>query len=245
MTLSLRIALLTFAFGFVVEGATEAYQFLENGYQGRAWVGFYYIGLIATGVGFYLIYRGRHELTALHLRNVLRGRRLLAIAVGMFALATLAVAVLGTLLGGSGQPNPPVVLAALVGGAVALSFANFFLSLVLIVRHLVARWAEVVAWIAFGWSLGVAVLAGLVVGNGFPTLLQQFFTNPLELVISFAPLAFVMAPLFVTYLLLAVVYWDADRHVRLVRAGSSPIDPGESPSDVPPGGTPGWRVRRS
>jgi hypothetical protein len=229
MTLSIRLALLTFAIGFLAEGVTEAYQFFTAGYLGRAWVGLYYIGLVASGVGFYLIYQGRHELTELHLRNVLRGRRFLLTAVGMFLAATVAIAILALVLGGSGQAAPPVALAAIVGGIVALSFANFFLSLVLIVRHLVSRWAEVAAWVAFAWSLGVAVLTGLVVGDEFPTLLQQFFSNPLELIVSFAPLAFVMAPLFVTYLLLAGVYWDADRHVRLLRPGHAPSDPVEVP----------------
>jgi len=222
MPLSVRVALLTFAFGFVVTGVTEAYQFLVSGYLGRAWVGVYYIGLFATGAGFYLIYRGRHELNELHLRNVLKGRRFLATAVAIFLAATVAIVVLGILLGSASEPNAPLVLVGLVGGAVALSFGNFFLSLVLIVRHLVSRWAETAAWAGFGWSLGVAVLTGFVVGEQFPTLLHEFFTNPLSLIVSFAPLAFVMNPLFVTYVLLALAYWDADRHVRLIRPGPSP-----------------------
>jgi hypothetical protein len=233
MSLSIRVALLTFAFGFVVEGVTEAYQFFTAGYLGRAWVGLYYIGLFASGVGFFLIYQGRHELTELHLRNVLRGRRFLGAAVGIFAAATVAIAILGAVYGGSGQPNAPIALIAIVGGAVALSFGNFFLSLVLIVRHLVSRSAEVAAWAGFAWSLGVAVLTGWVVGDQFPTLLHEFFSNPLELIVSFAPLAFVMAPLFVTYFLFAGVYWDADRHMRLLRPGTAPADPMESSRSVP------------
>lgn len=232
MSLSIRVALLTFAFGFLVEGATEAYQFFTTGYLGRAWVGLYYVGLVASGVGFYLMFQGRHELNELHLRNVLRGRRFLLVAVGIFLASTVAILILGTLYGGSGQPNPPIALVAVVGGAVALSFGNFFLSLVLIVRHLVSRWAEVAAWVAFAWALGVAVLTGLVVGDQFPMLLHEFFSNPVGLVVSFAPLAFVMAPLFVTYLLLAGVYWDADRHVRLLQPGTAPADPVESSRSI-------------
>ena len=45
-----------------------------------------------------------------------------------------------------------------------------------------------------------------MVGSEFQKLLHQFFTNPLGLIVSFAPLAFVIAPLFVAYFLFAGAY---------------------------------------
>ncbi len=206
-----RAALLTFAIGFLVEGATEAYQFFAEGYLARGWIGFYYIGLATTILGFYLMYLGRHEWTDTHRRRVRAGHQLAWAAAGIFAFATVAIAILGVVYGGAGSPGAPTVLAWVVGGAVAVAFGTFFLGLVTVVEHLVDRYLRGVVWIAFGWSLGVAVLTGLVVGREFTSLLRQFFTDPLLLVGSFAPLAFVMAPLFVSYFLFAAAYLNAFR----------------------------------
>ncbi|MGA7845655.1 MAG: hypothetical protein WCB18_01005 [Thermoplasmata archaeon] len=218
MTRAIRIALETFVFGFVVEGGTEVYQFLSGGHQ--VWIGLYYFGLITTGVGFYLMYRGRHEWTESHRHSIRRGHRLLWAALGIFIGAAAIIAVLGSLEGGPGHGGPPAVLAWIVGGLVALAFGNFFLGLVVLVERLVGPVGRVISWLAFAWSLGVAVLAGYMVGSEFQKLLHQFFTNPLGLIVSFAPLAFVIAPLFVAYFLFAGAYTDA--YLRLRAHGTKP-----------------------
>ncbi len=231
MTRTVRLALVTFAAGFLVEAATELYQFLSHGIRGTGWIGLYYVGLVTTGVGFYLMYRGRHEWTEAHRRHVLRGHQHLWAAIAMFVGALATIAVLsreGTLRGAGAAASP---LAWVVGGLVALSFGNFFLGLSTLVDHLASRWGRGCAWAGFAWSLGVAVLTGALVGGELPSLLDEFFTNPLGLVASFAPLAFVMAPLFVSYLLYATAYLDAWRrlaHEAARRAGAS----------VPSGGSP-------
>jgi hypothetical protein len=213
MTLALRWALATFVLGFVVEGATEGYQFFSAGYLHAAWIGFYYVGLVTTGVGFYLIYRGRHEWTELHRSRVRHGHRLLAAAVAIFATAGIGVGAIADATAASGGATPPLWAIAVVGGLVALALGNFFLSLVLAVLGLVGPRGRVLAWAGFAWSLGVAVLAGLVVGVRIRSLLGEFVTNPLGLVVGFAPLAFILSPLFVAYALFAAAYWDAYRHV--------------------------------
>ncbi len=213
MTLSIRLALLAFLVGFAVEGATEAYQLLAAGYLHQGWIGFYYLGLATTGAGFYLIYRGRHEWTELHRRSVRHSHRFLWAAVALFAGATVAIAGLGTLIGGTATVGPPLWVGWVAGGLVTLALGNFFLSLVLVVYRLVGRWGRTLAVAAFAWALGVAVLTGSIVSDGFLTLFHEFLTNPLGLVVSFAPLAFVMAPLFVAYFLFVGAYADAYRHV--------------------------------
>jgi hypothetical protein len=231
VTARTRAALLTFAIGFLVEGATEVYQFLAGGYLARGWVGFYYVGLATTIIGFYLMYLGRHEWTETHRKRVRAGHRLAWAAVAIFGLATVAIAILGDLYGGPDSSGPPAALGWLVGGAVAVAFGSFFLGLVVVVEHLVGRYVRVATWVAFGWSLGVAVLTGFVVGREFPSLLRQFFTNPLLLVGSFAPLAFVIAPLFVTYFLFSAAYLDAFHTLERARRPhpvSVPADPGQA-----------------
>lgn len=220
MSLTIRLALLTFAIGFAVEGATEAYQFASYGYLHTGWIGLYYVGLATTCVGFYLMYRGRHEWNALHRDSVRRSHRFAWSALALFLGAMVAIALLALALGPSSTDRTPLILVALVGAGVALAFGNFFLGLVLLVRHLVSRWGLYLAWGAFTWSLGVAVLTGFVVGSEFPTLLSAFFTAPLSLFVAIAPLAFTMAPLFVAYGLFTVAYLDAERRVR---AGSSTL----------------------
>jgi hypothetical protein len=212
LTRRIRLALWTFLVGFIVEGGTEAYQFASFGRS--VWIGFYYVGLATTGVGFYLMYRGRQEWTEIHRRSVRRGHQFLRTALVMFIGAVAAIAVLGWLAGPSGRAGPPPVVVWVVGGLVALSFGNFFLSLVILVERLVTLVGRVISWVAFAWSLGVSVLTGYSVGNHFLILLHQFVTNPLGLIVSFAPLAFTIAPLFVAYFLFAAAYLDALRHLR-------------------------------
>ncbi len=214
MTLNSRVALLTLSIGFVVEGGTEAYQFATSGALHSGWVGFYYVGIATTIVGFFLMYRGRHEWSAFHRKSVVHGHAVAWMAVALFAGATIAIAAIAAAEGPAHSGGTPVVLVALVGGAVALAFGNFFLGLALLVRHLVSRWGAILSWAAFVWSLAVAVLTGVVVGQEFPTLLGTFFSSPLALMTSVAPLTFTMAPLFVTYGLFAAAYMDAERRMR-------------------------------
>jgi len=224
VTRTIPIALETFVVGFVVEGGTEVYQFVSAGRP--VWVGFYYVGLITTGIGFYLMYRGRHEWTEPHRHNVRRSHRLLWAALAMFIGAAAIISVLGSLEGGPGHGGPPAVLIWIVGGLVALAFGNFFLGLVVLVDRLVGQVGRIISWVAFAWSLGVAVFTGLMVGNEFQKLLHQFFTNPLGLIASFAPLAFVIAPLFVAYFLFAAAYTDAYLRLRTHGARPPPDHPG-------------------
>lgn len=222
MTRTIRLALVTFAAGFLVEAGTELYQFLSYGFGHRGWIGFYYVGLVTTGVGFYLMYRGRHEWTHLHRQNVRRGHGLLWAAVGIYVGAVVAIALLAAKQGANGTGAVPPVIAGVVGGLVALAFANFFLSLAILVDRIAGPLGRSLAWAAFAWSLGVAGLTGLLVGEEISSLLHEFFTAPLRLVVSFAPLAFVIAPLFVTYLLFAGAYAEAYRRLVGASRGSAP-----------------------
>ncbi len=221
MTTTTRWALRTFALGFLIEAATEAYQFVSTeGSQQAAWVGFYYVGLVTTGIGFYLIYLGRHEWTDLHRHRVRRGHQALAVALAMFASAALGLWLIAGVTGPTNTGGVPGWAVALVGGLVALSLGNFFLGLVLIVLELIGPWGRALAWAGFAWALGVACLTGFVVGGQIRSLLDEFFSNPLGLVVGFAPLAFVLSPLFITYGIFAGVYFEAERRLRSVRPSS-------------------------
>ena len=214
-------SLRTFALGFLVEAATEAYQFESTGgAEKAAWIGFYYVGLVTTAVGFYLIYLGRREWTDLHRKRVRQGHRCLGFGLMMFLGAALALAILAKVLGSSNAGGTPDWAVAVVGGLVALSLGTFFLGLVQIVLELAGPVGRALAWGGFAWSLGVAVLTGLAVGERIRSLLGEFLSNPLGLVVGFAPLAFVLSPLFVAYALFAYAYLDADH--RLASLARSP-----------------------
>ncbi len=232
MTRTIRLALATFVVGFLAEAAAEIYQFVSYGISEPGWIGFYYVGLVTTGLGFYLMYRGRHEWTELHRRNVHRGHRLLWAALAIFGGAVVIIAILSRTLGGPESPGPSPVFAWLVGGLVALAFGNFFLGLAMLVDRLAGKIGRLLAWIGFGWALGVAVLTGLIVGGEISSLVSQFFTNPLGLIVSFAPLAFVIAPLFVCYLLFSAAYTEAFLRLRKTPRSHHPETP------VPTGQTP-------
>jgi len=213
MTLSLRIALLTFASGFFVVGLADAYRFFSTDYLRPSSDIVSYVGVAASALGFYLMFDARHELDELHVRNVLRARQSLVVAFGIYLAAAVAISTVGLRLGASDNPIVPLWAVAAVGAALALSLGYFFLSVVLLVHRFVGRWASAAAWCAFAWSLGVAILAGVSIAEQLPALAHEFFEDPLLLAVSYVPLAFVMTPLFVTFLLLGAVYLEAERNV--------------------------------
>jgi hypothetical protein len=222
MTRTIRIALLTFVAGFLAEAAAEIYQFVSYGVSQPGWIGFYYVGLVTTGIGFYLMYRGRHEWTEHHRQNVHRGHRLLWAALAIFGGAVAIIALLSLSSGGPASPGPSPVFSWLVGGLVALALGNFFLGLATLVDRLVGSIGRILAWAGFAWSLGVAVLSGFIVGGELSSLVNQFVTNPFGLIVSFAPLAFIIAPLFVSYLLLAAAFSDAYLRLRTAARAREP-----------------------
>jgi hypothetical protein len=228
VTRNLRLALITFVVGFLTEAVTEIYQYVSYGPSRPAWVGLYYLGLATTGLGFYFMYRARREWTELHHRNVHRGHRLFRVALVLFLGTTVAIAIIASLTNGGRSASTPTFLAAPVGGLVALAFGNFFLGLALLVDRIAGSIGRGLAWSGFAWSLVVAVWTGLLVGRQFSQLLLQFFTNPLGLFVSFGPIAFAIAPLFVSYLLMSAAYLEAYR--RLARSAGQREAPAASAS---------------
>jgi hypothetical protein len=222
---SIRIALVPFMLGFLLEGATEVYQLATLGASGPLASVLYYIGIATTLLGFFYFYRGQQQWKGLHRTAIEHGHRHLLIALSLFGGGTVAVAVLSLVEHATGGSGVLLALGWLAGGLFALALGNFFLSLITIVRELLGRLARLVSWAAFGWSLGVAVLAGWVISVHFVEILRVFFTDPLGLVGTFAPLALALSPLFVTYFLLTAVYWEAYRK-PLPQEAEGPEAPG-------------------
>lgn len=217
MTDTIRLALPTFILGLIIEATAGILQLASYELHDRSWIGLYYLGLATTGLGLFLMYRGRHRWEGLNRKRMLQGYRLLWSAVAMFGGAVAVIALVSLLNGQDAGSNAPPVIAWSVGGLVAFALGNFFLGLVILVDRLVGTFGKILARIGLVWSLGVAVLVGLVVSAQFGSLLDEFFTNPLGLVGSYRPLAIIIAPLFVSYLLLAAAYAEA---YRLLPSGS-------------------------
>jgi hypothetical protein len=137
---------------------------------------------------------------------------------------TAATALLNGLEGTSGPNDPPFWVVWTVGGLVVLGFGNFFLGLRNLVRRFETRFGNVLGWSAFAWSLGVSVITGNLVGNQIVVFLHEFFTNWVALIVTFAPVANSMAPLFVTYFLLAGAYAAARRQFEPRGPGFRPPD---------------------
>ncbi|MCI4364444.1 MAG: hypothetical protein L3K10_00025 [Thermoplasmata archaeon] len=98
-----------------------------------------------------------------------------------------------------------------VGGVVVLAFGNFFNGLKNEARHVGTPWCSTLGWGGFTWSLGVATVAGLVVGDLAVQLLTEFVTNWVALIASVGPIVVAMSPLFVTYALMIGAFWPALR----------------------------------
>lgn len=204
---STRRAIAVLLLGFAAEGATEVYQFLARGslVQGPLE---YYSTLGTTILGFYLMFLGLREWHAFHPKPVRappgspRHRRWPSFGLTLWAGGTVLTAVLSIVLGGGGSGTTPFWVVWPVGGVVVLAFGSFFFGLRREAQFSGARWAAALGWVAFVWSLGVATVAGLVVGDRALLLLTQFFTNWVALIASVGPIVVAMSPLFVTYALM-------------------------------------------
>jgi hypothetical protein len=208
---SARHALWVLILGFAVEGATEAYQFLERGNLAQGPVE-YYTTLATTIFGFYLMFLGFREWHAFYpkpdRRSAVRPtgwRRWLVLI--LWASGTAMTAVLSFLLGGGGFPDAPFWVAWPIGGLVVLAFGRFFFSLRLLAEPLGTWPGNALGWVAFVWSLGVATVAGLVTGDRVIVLLTEFVSNWVALIASAAPIVVAMSPLFVTYGLMIGAFW--------------------------------------
>ncbi len=204
--------------GFAVEGTTEVYQFLARGdlVQGPLE---YYTTLATTLLGFYLMFLGLREWHAFHPKPARRTtmprkrpwpRFALALWLGGIAMT----AVLSTFLSGGGGAAAPFWIAWPVGGAVVLAFGNFFFGLRSEAKPLGSPSSEALGWTAFAWSLGVATVAGLEVGDRALLLLTEFVTNWVALIASIGPIVVAMSPLFVTYALMIGTFWPGLRKQR-------------------------------
>jgi hypothetical protein len=202
--------------GFAVEGATELYQFLQRGNLVQGPLA-YYSTLATTVLGFILMFLGFREWNAFHPKVALRPhspakKARTRFLVGLWLAGTAMIALLDLALGGGGSGSAPDWLAWPVGGLLVLAIGDFFAGL----RTLAARWAtpaaSVVGWTAFLWSTGVAVVAGLVVGDRVVVLLSELVSNWVALVASFGPVVVAMSPLVVGYALMIGAYVPALRH---------------------------------
>jgi hypothetical protein len=128
-----------------------------------------------------------------------------------FAGGTGSCAALSLVLGGAGTGGSPFWVAWPVGGLIVLALGNFFLGLRNLVRPAGTRVGGALAWGAFIWSLGVATVTGLAVGQHAVQLLVEFATDWAALFTSAAPILADLATLFVSYALLTVVYFEARR----------------------------------
>jgi len=216
MTDTLRVAIPTLVVGLTIEAGAGILQLASYAFSSRSWFGLYYLGLATTVLGLALTYRGRHRWAGIRLTQALQGRTLLYASLAIFSGAAASIAVLGEIEGRASVSSTPPEVQWCVGGLVALAVGSFFLGLLETVDPLVGRLGRVLARIGFCWSLGIAVLTGLLVGAQFNSLFIDFSTSPLGLIASSRRLAIVTALLSVSYLLLAGAYVEA--YCRLPRS---------------------------
>lgn len=233
---SARHALWILLFGFGVEGATELYQFLNRGNLVLGPLE-YYTTIGTTLFGFYLMFLGLREWHAFHPKPVPRRaasseRRRPWFGLGLWAGGTLMTGVLSLLVGSPGPDATPSWIAWPVGGVVVLAFGSFFFDLRKEAQPLGSTVGRAMGWVAFIWSLGVATVAGLGVGDRAILLVTEFVTNWGALVASVAPILIAMSLLFVTYALLIAAFWPVDRDPSKVEAPADSVVP-SSPTHPP------------
>jgi hypothetical protein len=208
---SVRHGVAVLVLGFAVEGATELYQFMARGNLVQGPVE-YYTTLATTIFGFYLMFLGLREWHAFHPKPkrknpASRKDRWPWFGLSLWAGGTAMTALLSIALGGGGAGEAPFWIAWPVGGVVVLAFGNFFFGLRREAQLGGSWWGSALGWAAFVWSLGVATVAGLVVGDRILVFLTEFVTNWLALIASIGPVVVAMSPLFVTYSLMIGAFW--------------------------------------
>ncbi|MCI4363039.1 MAG: hypothetical protein L3K13_01860 [Thermoplasmata archaeon] len=209
-----------FAIGFLIEAATEAYQLVGLTRSTKGVPALYYASLATTILGFYVMYLGsRRWLRYLQGRpagqRVVRAPRLLRLACA-FAASLLGFFLLGKGSGGSS----PLWFGVLVGGVTVVAFADFFSGLYRVAAPAAGPRLRALLLLAVGWSVVVAVYAGVLLGASSVALLHELVTNLPALLTTFAPVAFAMAGLVLTYVILAGVFLTLRRKVLPGRSSS-------------------------
>ncbi|MHB8351209.1 MAG: hypothetical protein ACYDFT_00700 [Thermoplasmata archaeon] len=191
------------------------YQFLERGdlVQGPI---VYYTTLATTILGFYLMFLGLREARSFPSQPVRPmseslGRPWPWLGLSLWVGGTGMTLILAALLG-EGRPKTPLWIVGPVGGIVVLALGSFFLGLRKEAYLPGARWRNLLGWAAASWSLIVAGISGLVVGERAVVLLGEFVTNWVQLVASVGPIVVALSPLCVTYTLMIGAFWPARAH---------------------------------
>jgi hypothetical protein len=193
--------------GFSAEGATELVQFAERARLAQGPLE-YYVTLVTTILGFYLMFLGLKEWRSFHPRatgrpSISARRRTTRFRVELWAGGTIAGAAVALGLDGGGAWNVMDWVAWPIAGLVVLAFGDFFFGLRARAHRARPTSWNALGWLAFGWSMGVGVWAGLAVGERTVLLLSEFVTNWVALIASAAPIVVAMSPLFVAYGLIA------------------------------------------
>jgi hypothetical protein len=226
--MSERHAIGALVVGFLMEALTEIYQILTSVGSVRTNPLGYYLGIVVTLVGFYFLWRGLHEWNGLHPRPVPPARRgISGPTIMMLGGGIAATALLNFGLGTVGGGDTPALLAWIIGGALVFAIGAFFYRLRAMVDPLQGSTGHLLGWAAFAWSLGVALISGLALGQVMVGLFIDFFTDWPAMFMAIAPFIFAIAPLFVTYGLLSIGYATAYRNAS---QSSGPGRPGEPPT---------------
>ena len=213
-----RSALVSFLVGFGLEAASEIYQFAGHEVTPGVAAVAYFAGLAAALLGFYFFWRGGFEWRRLpHAPGTSSTRRPRGLPVALCLAGIVSVATWNVVTRTVGAGNTPFLLAWLVGGAFVAAVAVFFLSLRDRLRPYHGSVLSVPGWIAFAWAFGVATGSGLLLGEAIVGLFVDFFTNWTALFDALGPFVGAVAPLFVAFALIAVVYAGC-----LGRASSDP-----------------------
>jgi hypothetical protein len=202
-----RSALVSFLIGFVLEAASELYQFAGRGVTPAVGVPTYFAGLTAAVLGFYFFWRGGFEWNRLPhagARNSIHRPARVSIVIAI--LGTVTVAAWNFAAGTVGAGDTPSLLAWLVGGAFVWAVGVFFLSLRDRVRPFHGAHLAIPGWIALAWAFVIATFSGLLLGQAIVGLFVDFFTNWTELFDALGPFVGAVSPLFVAFALISVVY---------------------------------------
>lgn len=202
-----RSALLSFLAGFVLEAASELYQFAGHGVTPGVGAAAYFAGLAATVLGFYFFWRGGFEWSRLpHAEAKTPVRRSARFSEALVVLGVVAVATWNLASRTVGAGDTPFPLAWLVGGVFVWAVTTFFLSLHDRLRPFHGSGLAVPGWIALAWAFGVATISGLLLGDAIVGLFVDFFTNWGALFVALGPFVGGVSPLFVAFVLISLVY---------------------------------------
>ena len=217
MVSKIRVTLAILLIGFIIEGALEAYTYVNHSYPLPYASSVLVFGPLISLVGILTLWIGRRDWDQ-PLRLLFR----LAQRAFGFNILALLLAIVPVVWYGSRSAQPiPSWVAWEFGAAIVAALLFNFVIYVLVAFELTAHSGKTLLFVAFGWACIVSFWIGSILAGKFGAIVLIVQNRTLDIAPVAASISGVESYLAATYFLLTIVYFDAFRRSRVKTAKSA------------------------